>query len=74
MKSEKPYGLLPFCENHMPGKNLVLERAKRAKVGGAVRRIGSKISISQHNFSLVHYISMKPSRTVVGIKRVKTDM
>ena len=43
VKSEKPSVPLPFCKNHMPGKNLVLERAKRAKVGGAVRRIGSKI-------------------------------
>ena len=43
-------------------------------MGRAVRGIGSKISVSQHNFSLVHYISMKPSGNVVGIKRVKTDV
>ena len=28
----------------------------------------------QHIFNLVHYILMKPSGNVVGIKRVKTDV
>ena len=48
-------------------------RAKRAKVGGAVGGIGSKISILKHIFNLVHQISIKLSGNDLAVKRVESD-
>ena len=47
--------------------------AKRAKVGGAVELIGSKINVFQHSSIFVHQISMKLLGNVLGMKRMKSD-
>ena len=68
------YCYLTSQENRISHKIPVLEkRAKRAKVGGAVGLIGSKMNVLQHISNLVHQISMKLWGNVLGMKRMKTD-